>query len=50
MEIEWRLIEIQWSLASSNQGEIVSTNELMFKDLIKIYEAIALRCDEAMVN
>jgi len=37
MEVQWRLIEIQWSLALSNQGEIVSTNVLMLEDLMKIY-------------
>jgi len=26
---------IQWRLASSNQGEIVSTNDLMLEDLMK---------------
>jgi len=29
MEIQWRLIKIQWRFASSNPGEIVSTNGLM---------------------
>ena len=32
---------IKWRLASTNQGEIVSTNDLMLEDLMKIYEDIA---------
>jgi len=32
--------------ASSNEGDIVSTNELVLEDLMNIYEEISLEHDE----
>ena len=43
-KIQWRLFQLR--LASSNQGEIVSINDLddlVLEDLMKIHKAIALK-------